>query len=153
MEKNGPWSREQLSELVKDAEIALRSIEGFFVPVPDWLAEAAADVIEGDSKETMEMTHPDDQSRVVERFITAVGQPNEPVPFSLRSSRHGDWQHFDSLFLNLCDNADVGAMLLVPCPARDRQSNRSTNRVGANTRRPTGWCSRPIRGRRSVRRY
>jgi diguanylate cyclase (GGDEF)-like protein/PAS domain S-box-containing protein len=105
------WSREQLCDLVRGKEICLRNPVGGTEPVPDWLAAAAGAVIAADSAEYLELTHPDDQLALVEKFFAAQVRPGELFPLRLLWNRDGRWQHMDGTWLNLCDQDDVRALL------------------------------------------
>jgi diguanylate cyclase (GGDEF)-like protein/PAS domain S-box-containing protein len=113
---SGEWTREALLEFTEGKRLFLRSPEGEQLAVPEWLGAGALEVSKLDSAQSVDATHPDDRTLLIEAFIHAFEQPGVPIATTIRADLDGVWHHSEIVWVNLLDHPDVGGIL---CAASD----------------------------------
>jgi diguanylate cyclase (GGDEF)-like protein/PAS domain S-box-containing protein len=114
------WSRASIGELAQGQLVFQRDALAVTVPLPAWLADAAAGEWAPNASETVELAHPDDRVTVVDSFLTALAEPGVPRRVHVRQYVDGQWSEVEMTWLNQLDNPDVGAQIgmirvLGPC--------------------------------------
>lgn len=107
------WSRQAIADFVRGRRIFMRGADAELIEPPEWIAEAAGEVSNLDSAESVEVTHPDDRVKLIEVFLETGEKPWLPVPLRIRSDheRSGVWHYFDMEWVNLLDHPDVQGIL------------------------------------------
>jgi diguanylate cyclase (GGDEF)-like protein/PAS domain S-box-containing protein len=110
---HGQWTRAQLSALVAGKRVMMRGAEAQVLRVPDWLAQNAGEIGELDSAESVDTTHPEDRSALIESFVDSVTTPSEPCRCLIRNNSDGEWFQVEVTWINLLDHPDVEGILCI----------------------------------------
>lgn len=110
------WTRDALIELVAGTRLFARGPDAEKVEPPGWLAAVAGEVSDWNSAESVDATHPEDRTTLIEAFLEAGENPGVEVPCRIRLQRDGVWKHGELTWVNLLDHPDVGAVI---CAAVD----------------------------------
>ena len=135
---SGEWTREALLEFTEGKRLFLRSAEGEQLTVPEWLATGALEVSKLDSAQSVDVTHPDDRTLLIEAFIQAMEQPRVPVSTTIRADLDGVWRHSEIVWVNLLDHPDVGGMLCTAIDVDGPEIEAPTRQV-AGAMDATNW--------------
>ena len=135
----GRWAREALEAHVAGAQIMMRTRTGANLPVPEWLAAAAADVSPADSAESLEMTHPDDRTLLVSTFLDAAAEPGVEQVCRIRAHLGDVWFHTEVSWTDLTDMAEVGGILCTVRVVDGPPIDPPTETDGASVHSATNW--------------
>lgn len=105
------WTRESLIDFVAGKRLFARDADAGAIPPPEWLGEVAFEVSPLNSVQSLDATHPDDRSGLIEAFITSIEQPGVEVPCQVRIALDGTWNHARAVWINLLDHPDVKGII------------------------------------------
>lgn len=107
------WTRETLLALASGKRVMMRAPDATDMAVPDWLAAVASEVSTHDSSQSLDVTHPDDRSILVDSFLRSAVTPWEPCTCRIRIHLDDEWRHDEVTWVNLVEHPDVGGLLCV----------------------------------------
>jgi diguanylate cyclase (GGDEF)-like protein/PAS domain S-box-containing protein len=105
------WSRTEICALAQGQLVFQRDALAVTVPLPEWLAGAAAGEWLPDASETVERAHPEDRMLVVDSFLNALAEPGVPHRVHVRQQVGDDWCEIEMTWLNQLDNEEVAAQI------------------------------------------
>ncbi|MCB0995754.1 MAG: GGDEF domain-containing protein [Acidimicrobiales bacterium] len=128
------WTRAELGELVRGRVVCARDELSRDIPVPEWLARQAGEVVLLGTADFLDLIHSDDLPAIVDLFVAAAQSPNELLSLRARSTTEDD--SLEITLLNLLHHPDVAALLFVMEAPR---SNDDPDAEADDQRGPQHW--------------
>ena len=106
------WSRRELRAWAGQDAVACLDAHADRVEVPEWLGSSATSARAQSAGQRLAAAHPDDRRKLVDLWWEAIEHPTESYELDVRVEGDQGWSRERMRYLNLLDQADVGAVVV-----------------------------------------